>query len=406
MFNVYLYDGKEIPKDEICVILAKEGVYMKKRVGVMESIAPIKGVSFLPSIETMAKMHIPKLPAVWFAKTVQFFRAVEDEHSAEAIVLPFYNEKTKKYRFIAPVQQVSGAAVDYKKDTTIEGMLGIGTIHSHSSMSAFHSGVDDKDEETFDGLHITVGNLDDKEVSISASIVSNGHRVIVDPEEYIEGIKLTTDIDEEEERSYGKTYKWDPVQKKMVETESKTYTVRKFDKRYTTTVPQSKSRPSAKWIANVEYKPYAYTYNYYGGYGGGYGYPWLGGKWQSNNKWGRNFDPHAWNRNKPITPPAVITAPGNKTLAQKNQEKINEEFKDVTGVVSIKEKENKIVCETCHFKDRAIEYAMRIIAANMQDPEEREILDKIDFQDGQEVYRCEECNSIVVVDEDDTDETD
>jgi hypothetical protein len=71
------------------------------------------------------------------------------------------------------------------------GYIYVGDIHSHASMSAFHSGVDDKDDG--DGIHITVGDLDEiikkGTVSISCSFVSNKIRFSNPPENHIEGIK-------------------------------------------------------------------------------------------------------------------------------------------------------------------------------------------------------------------------
>jgi len=58
---------------------------------------------------------------------------------------------------------VRGLRVSYDLSTlppAPEGFELFGTIHSHAGISAFHSGTDDRDEIHFDGLHITVGNLD------------------------------------------------------------------------------------------------------------------------------------------------------------------------------------------------------------------------------------------------------
>ena len=184
MFKVVLNDGQnEMPEDDIFYIIAKEGVYLKKKLGVMESIAPVKNISILESVNSMAKMHITKIPAKWIAKVISFFQAVYEEHRSEAIVLLFYDEETGKHKIVPPMQKVAGASCDYDKGITIEGMTMIGTIHSHARMSAFHSGVDDSDEEHFDGLHITLGDLDEEYPSMSASIVANGHRIMVDPDE-------------------------------------------------------------------------------------------------------------------------------------------------------------------------------------------------------------------------------
>jgi len=95
MFKVVLNDGQnEMPEDDIFYIIAKEGVYLKKKLGVMESIAPVKNISILESVNSMAKMHITKIPAKWIAKVISFFQAVYEEHRSEAIVLLFYDEET------------------------------------------------------------------------------------------------------------------------------------------------------------------------------------------------------------------------------------------------------------------------------------------------------------------------
>jgi len=54
-------------------------------------------------------------------------------------------------------------------------------------MTAFHSGVDDADEKSFDGVHITVGRLDSVP-EYSCSIVVQGTREMIDPSILIDGM--------------------------------------------------------------------------------------------------------------------------------------------------------------------------------------------------------------------------
>ena len=199
MFPIFINDGKnEVPEDDIFYIICKEGVYLKKRMGVMESMAPVQNISILESVQATARMHIVPIPGPLFAKVMSFFRAVYKEHRSEAIVLIFYNEKTDAYKIFPPYQKVNFGTVDYNKGIQLDGWQMIGTIHSHASMSAFHSGVDDDDEKNFDGLHITIGDNDDDEPSISASIVANGSRFMIDPLDYVEDLQITVDIDNTE----------------------------------------------------------------------------------------------------------------------------------------------------------------------------------------------------------------
>ena len=177
MFRVFVNDGtQEMPNDDIMYIVCKEGIYLKKKLGIMESITPVQGISVLQSVEMTAQMHIKPIPGTLFAQVISFFKEVYNEHFGEAIVLLFYNEERKVYKVVPPAQKVSGGGVDYNRAMTIEGYIMVGDIHSHANMSAFHSGIDDADEKSFDGLHITIGNNKDEQVSISASIVSNGQR--------------------------------------------------------------------------------------------------------------------------------------------------------------------------------------------------------------------------------------
>lgn len=268
MFQVYVHDdvNKQLPKDDIFFIVGKEGQFIKKKVGVLECLVPVEGISTLASVKDLvqsyAKMHIKKMSKNEFTQIFNFFRAVYKKFSSESTVLLFYHEKDEKYFVYAPKQEVSGASVDYKRTYTKKGYTMIGTIHSHANFSAFHSGTDHDDESSFDGLHITVGNVADDEFSLSASIMANGHRVMVNPEEYISGIKLVRDIDELQKIPKTKTYIWDPKTNKMVEDTSKpNYLIkRRFDKRYSIVNPINDLSFPDSWLANVEKKVWGTGY--------------------------------------------------------------------------------------------------------------------------------------------------
>ena len=191
MFKIFINDGsKEIPKDDICYIIGKSGIFLKKKVGLIESIAPVKEISILEDIPPIAKINIPKIHEEDFAKILDFFKIIYEAYSAEAIVLVFYNIEKELYKFECPIQEVSAASLHYETMTLKEGYNLIGTIHSHGSMSAFHSGTDDHDEKNFDGLHITIGKVNNNSgFDISCSVVANGTRVINNPLDYIDGVE-------------------------------------------------------------------------------------------------------------------------------------------------------------------------------------------------------------------------
>jgi len=376
MFKVFVNDGEEeMPKDDIVYIVCKEGVYLKKKAGIMESITPVKGLAHLESVEKMAKMHIKKIPGYPFAKIVDFFRAVYVEHKSEAVVLIFYDMETDEYEFVIPPQKVSGASADYVKGFSIEGMDMIGTAHCHAGMSAYHSGVDDKDEESFDGIHITIGDMDKESFSISASIVSNGTRFIVDPEEYIKDIIKVVDVDEEVNKPYSKVFRM--VDGKLVESKvSHVYSYRKFDKRYNSKFLKASLEPQGlfdkEWLDKVEHKVQTFA-----GFGNAWGGAFDASYWQK--KWSK--DPLV-SKDALKTPDAVKTAPKSKPE------------------IPVKGEMNP--CMECVFKAHKIDWVMEQIAAGVQIDEGPDLNNFIPGPDDMpllDTYHCEQCESVFQTDD-------
>jgi len=375
MFKVVVNDGtQELPDDDIYYIVAKEGIFLKKKIGVMESIAPVKNISILESASTMARMYVNPIPAQTGAKILSFFREVYRQFRGEAIVLLFYNEETGKYRVVPPHQKVTAAACDYNRGVTIEGWTMIGTIHSHANFSAFHSGTDDADEKTFDGLHITYGHVTSDEFTLSASIVANGHRFMVEPEDYMQGIEKTKDVDVKEVKYTTKVYKADANGKMVLDEKASSksaYQTRKLDKRYIFKVAESKRQFNPKWMDMVEKG--TYTYNYGGMYGdwrsGNY---WQGqrgmyknGRW---NGWGGNYDRNAWSQaGRYIAPGAQNQSPKTTTVKP--------------GVV-VKTDDK---AETCNSANPCLSCKHREIKIMNE-------MQGIEFEE--EMYHCEKCKVI------------
>jgi PRTRC genetic system protein A len=388
MFRVFVNDGnQEIPDDDIMYIVCKEGVYLKKKLGIMESITPVTSISVLKSVEMTAQMHIKPIPGTQFAPVISFFKQVYTDHYGEAIVLLFYNEERKVYKIVPPAQKVSGAGVDYSRAMQIDGYTMIGDIHSHANMSAFHSGVDDKDEDSFDGLHITIGNNRDAEVSISASIVSNGKRFIVDPEDYIDGIKRTVDIDEVINKPMTQYYTWDSKEKKLIPKQSTgTYQVKRYDRRYISTVSRKYQKHPAEWMSVVEKKVWT---NWHGNN--------YGNNWNQNYGWWRNwdtdkFDPNVWKNFKeqqgsPLANPPLVPATTKPITFPTHP------VQQASGPVETIIPDKPHPCEKCPFRDHKIEWIMEQLRALNDDDMPAVTVDN----EGNEIewYRCEECGTVV-----------
>jgi len=200
MFKVFLNDGKNVmPKDDVFYIIGKKGVFLRKKLGLVDALVPVKQLSFLEDVQPFVNLMLPKLKKNIVGQVAGFFRAVYNEYRYEAVVMIYLNEDRKNYTIHVPPQKVTAASASYMRNAAFTDKTLVCSIHSHASMSAFHSGTDVADEESFDGLHVTFGNMDeDPQMTIAASAAANGERCIVLPEQYLD-VKLIGDAAEEPE---------------------------------------------------------------------------------------------------------------------------------------------------------------------------------------------------------------
>lgn len=112
----------------------------------------------------------PKIqPELWWQILAFFKWTYEDAHSESQVRL-YVNHQTRQWAAWAfPQEAKTGmtskeidneeAKQQREKFKDSEGWLYFGTVHHHCGCSAFQSGVDADNESNQDGLHITVGNM-------------------------------------------------------------------------------------------------------------------------------------------------------------------------------------------------------------------------------------------------------
>ncbi len=194
MLEIYLKDENfSTPEDQLYYLLAANGLFLVKKTRFFIASSLVftpKGqhqLAWLKSHKAGIRLRMSKkIPRDLIKQVISFFRKVFQEHKTEAIVLLYWSELEKSFKLVVPEQTVSLAGVTYKVGENPEDWVRVGTIHSHANMQAFHSGVDDHDEEHDDGIHITIGNMDFVP-SISCSVVVDGERQSLSPSQLIEG---------------------------------------------------------------------------------------------------------------------------------------------------------------------------------------------------------------------------
>lgn len=176
----------EASKKPICVLPARDGhVYEIRCNEVGRFVTRAENVVELSEISAGFQPALPPIPFGLFAQTLSFFRHfMETGHEAEAMVHAYWDKALREYKIVAPMQTVSQAyiSVTVLPDESLdeERYIHVADIHSHNSMPAFFSGIDDADERAT-RIYIVVGRLDRPIPQIRARVSNGGRFLSIDP---------------------------------------------------------------------------------------------------------------------------------------------------------------------------------------------------------------------------------
>lgn len=163
-------------------VVASNGTFVVKKTPFGTITVEVKEVPYLPEMKKGFNLQLPKVPYHLFLEAYSFFKAVSDESHDEAALVLYWNTEAKAYENLCPEQIVSGAAVKFgdDKDYLLRMIdakyVRVCELHSHNTMSAFHSGTDDNDE-IFDCSFLVFGKLNTTTPEHIFSYAASGIRV-------------------------------------------------------------------------------------------------------------------------------------------------------------------------------------------------------------------------------------
>ncbi len=206
LIPVYIYEKDDaLPDEGTYYVLGSNGTFLHKDTGIVKGLVRVDKIPGLGVLEAQIRMNLPKLPVSVVYRCLVFFRRVWYQYKSESALVLWYNQTTSDYYLHCPTQQVSHGGVRYDpgRETSPEnvafvtrmrqeGYKKVGTVHSHCDFGAYHSGVDTADEAKFDGVHITIGNVDKETFSLASSLVVNDNRFPVDPQSVMLGIETAS----------------------------------------------------------------------------------------------------------------------------------------------------------------------------------------------------------------------
>ncbi len=190
MLPIYIFKkGVKLPDHGSYYVVTADGIFLRKDTGLLEALVKVEGISSLRKLQPFVKSRLPKIPARLIASCWGFFRKIMEQLESEAAILLHYSAATHQYQLCCPPQEVSLLSVRYDCTERFEGYQLVGIVHSHGHLRAWHSDEDEANERKFDGLHITVGQVHERYLDLSCTLVVNGNQFPQPPEAVINGIK-------------------------------------------------------------------------------------------------------------------------------------------------------------------------------------------------------------------------
>lgn len=167
-------------QDDDAVIMGSNGFFKRIKTPMYTIVSPINEKTWasmtgdkFQEIKTEGTINLPKVDKKTYKKVLLFLKLIHKEHKSEGCVLLALKRnidlESQTYRIIVPQQEVTNGHVDYKSgmkeayEELEEDEYFVGTIHSHPNFAAYQSSTDKNDEDTFDGIHLTFGQIGQKD---------------------------------------------------------------------------------------------------------------------------------------------------------------------------------------------------------------------------------------------------
>lgn len=135
------------------------------------------------------------IPLRMWKEILAFMKQSQDKFKSETLAFLYYDvSKDQPWSYWVPPQETAGMTVKTLPDDPLwKGQrkafpdIQFGTVHHHCSSSAFQSGTDQADEVDREGLHFTIGKLNDVDnIDVHFRLSIGGYCTDMDAGTYIE----------------------------------------------------------------------------------------------------------------------------------------------------------------------------------------------------------------------------
>lgn len=156
-------------------------VYQMRKTPVGTFTAQAGNLPEFPEVKPGFQMGLPKIPMHLLMFIWDFFAKLSERYELEALVHILYDMHSKEYTVRVPKQKLTHVSVDSVLDEEYpDHLIHVMDIHSHNTMPAKFSAVDDADEKPT-RLYAVMGMLHRAFPDICVRASCAGHFIPVDP---------------------------------------------------------------------------------------------------------------------------------------------------------------------------------------------------------------------------------
>lgn len=168
----------------ICLVPSQDGqVYELRKNELGEFIAPKHNIKEFSNVRAGFCPALTRIPSALMGRIIAFFRCFMDKQEYEALAQIYWDRQEEKFIAHIPKQTVTKASIhaDLRGNSLPDDRyLHYADVHSHNSMVAKFSCMDDRDERPT-GIYIVIGRLDRFCPDISARVSCGGTFLDIDP---------------------------------------------------------------------------------------------------------------------------------------------------------------------------------------------------------------------------------
>lgn len=169
--------------DKLIVLLpSSDGrIYQMRKTQIGTFVAPAENLTDFDTVKSGFQMNLPKIPMHILMFIWDFFAKMSDRYAFEALVHILYDTTTQKYTMRVPKQELTHTSVNSVMDEDYpEHLIHVMDIHSHNTMPAEFSPIDDDDEKPT-RLYAVMGRLDKVLPDIKVRAGCAGKFISVEP---------------------------------------------------------------------------------------------------------------------------------------------------------------------------------------------------------------------------------